>query len=52
MCYGSGCRYENAYGECWRPCNRPCPDDTEDVEAWEDERARLCDEAREEVKDA
>ena len=49
MCYGSGCLYEDWHGECRKPFNMPCPDDMEDVAAWEDERARLCDEAREEV---
>lgn len=47
MCYGLGCPYEDGRGECTKPGLMPCPDDVEDVVAWEDERARLCDEARE-----
>lgn len=47
MCYGLGCPYEDGRGECTKPGLMPCPDDVEDVVAWEDERARLCDDARE-----
>jgi len=37
MCYGSGCKYEDSWGECRKPRDRKCPDQMS-YEEMEDEQ--------------
>ena len=36
MCYSGSCPYEDYYGDCSKPANRPCPYDEKDLAAYED----------------
>ena len=36
MCYSGSCPYETYDGGCHKPRNKPCPQDEEDVAAYED----------------
>ena len=37
MCYSGSCPYETYDGDCRKPRNKPCPQDEEDVAAYERE---------------
>lgn len=37
MCYSRNCPYENYWGECERPKNKPCPNAPEEAEEPQEE---------------